>query len=72
MFVSDSSIDKLLHSLGYEMGYALKKSMLLNPLDYVFVQSQKVCINRVYLYFIKDIIIILIVFKLLKLNKTVL
>lgn len=36
------NIDRLLHSLGYKMGYALSKSTLLNPLDFIFLQSQKV------------------------------
>ena len=40
-----------MHSLGYEMGYALNKSVLLNPLDYIFHQSQKVFIsNPEFLY----------------------
>lgn len=42
VYFYNSSIDKLLHSLGYKMGYALNKNVLPNPLDYIMVESQKV------------------------------
>eukprot|EP00058_Branchiostoma_floridae_P008074 XP_002593562.1 hypothetical protein BRAFLDRAFT_88503 [Branchiostoma floridae] len=37
-----SCIDRILHGLGYKMGYALPKPQLPNPVDIVMVNTQKV------------------------------
>ncbi|KFM58377.1 putative lysosomal cobalamin transporter, partial [Stegodyphus mimosarum] len=37
-----ANIDRLMHSLGYKMGYALKENYIQNPLDFIMVEAQKV------------------------------
>ena len=43
------SIDKVMHSLGPKMGYALPKRTLPNPIDITLVFAQKVRTLTVYL-----------------------
>ena len=43
------SIDKVMHSLGPKMGYALPKRTLPNPIDITLVFAQKVKTSTVYL-----------------------
>ncbi|XP_067142464.1 lysosomal cobalamin transport escort protein LMBD1-like isoform X1 [Centruroides vittatus] len=37
-----TNIDKLIHSMGYKIGYMLSEPSIPNPVDFVLVQSQKV------------------------------
>ena len=50
LHMTSCSIDKILHSLGPKMGYALPVRKLPNPIDIVLVYAQRVGVDVVYVY----------------------